>query len=149
MEDLSKIPAGKNMGRSPAGEEGYREWKKGSSVQWALRGIDSGRHVNEVQPSFENSLQNLQIGILYRQSQENYTFSVGYHALTGAKVTLPMLVLKMIKLQNEEEMDERDINSLRVELDVIGIIRYKILFKSKPKALISKPQIWILIPSVS
>ncbi|KAL2550367.1 Chromosome transmission fidelity protein 8 [Forsythia ovata] len=112
---------------------------EGNCPEWAIVELQG---TVEAQPSFQNSLQNLQIGILCRQSQENYTFSVGYHELTGAKVTLkkPMLVLKKIKLQNEEEMGERDINSLRVELDVIGIIRHKILFKTRPKALISKPQ---------
>ncbi|CAI9771903.1 unnamed protein product [Fraxinus pennsylvanica] len=112
---------------------------EGDCPEWAILELQG---TVEAQPSFQNSLQNLQIGILCRQSQENYTFSVGYHELTGTKVKLkkPMLVLKKIKLQNEEEMGERDVNSLRVELDVIGIIRHKILFKTRPKALISKPQ---------
>ncbi|CAA2977730.1 chromosome transmission fidelity 8 homolog [Olea europaea subsp. europaea] len=109
---------------------------EGNCPEWAIVELQG---TVEAQPSFQNSLQNLQIGILCRQSQESYTFSVGYHELTGTKVKLkkPMLVLKKIKLQNEEEIGETEINSLRVELDVIGIIRHKILFKTRPKALIS------------
>lgn len=63
---------------------------------------------------------------------------MGYHELTGSKLSLkkPILVLKKIQLQNEEE-DGDDPDSKRVELDVIGVIRHKILFKTRPKALIS------------
>ncbi|KAK4340829.1 hypothetical protein RND71_039330 [Anisodus tanguticus] len=52
--------------------------------------------------------------------RKTYTFTVGYHELTGTKVPLkkPMLVLKKIKLDIEEE--KGDINLSRVELDVIG-----------------------------
>jgi len=60
---------------------------------------------------------------------------VGYHELAGTKVTLknPLLVLRKTKTNagcGEQEPPE-------VELEVIGIIRHKILFKDRPKALIS------------
>ncbi|TMW89115.1 hypothetical protein EJD97_017641 [Solanum chilense] len=103
--------------------------------EWAILELQG---VVEVQPSFKDRLQNLQIGTLCRPtSQENYTFTVGYHELTGTKMPLkkPMLVLKKIKLSTEEE--KGDINSTKVELDVIGVIRQRILFKTRPKALIS------------
>ncbi|XP_070031146.1 uncharacterized protein [Nicotiana tomentosiformis] len=106
--------------------------------EWAILELQG---VVEAQPSFKDRLQNLQIGILCRpSSQESYTFTVGYHELAGTKVPLkkPMLVLKKIKLDSEGK--KGDISSSRVELDVIGIIRQKILFKTRPKALISKPQ---------
>ncbi|PWA59508.1 hypothetical protein CTI12_AA389880 [Artemisia annua] len=104
--------------------------------------------VVEVQPSFQDSLSNLQIGILCRpSSQENYTFTVGYHELTGSKIPLkkPLLVLKKKVTESYMEIDQNDdddaANSSRVELEVIGIIRQRILFKTRPKALISKPQL--------
>lgn len=61
---------------------------------------------------------------LFQPAQETYTFTVGYHELTGSKVTLkkPLLVLKKLQLS---------------ELQVVGIIRTKILFKTRPKPLIS------------
>lgn len=70
--------------------------------------------------------------------KENYTLTVGYHELIGAKVPLkkPLLVLKKNKLPDEGEKGVDDASSL-VELNVIGIIRQKILFKTRPKALIS------------
>ncbi|KAI3458173.1 hypothetical protein Pfo_014836 [Paulownia fortunei] len=113
---------------------------EGNCPEWAIVELQG---VVEAQPSIQEGLQNLQIGVLCRpSSQESYTFTVGYHELTGTKVSVkkPILVLKKIKLQNEEEEGEGDINSRRVELDVIGVIRHKILFKTRPKALISRPQ---------
>ncbi|KAB2016852.1 hypothetical protein ES319_D08G121100v1 [Gossypium barbadense] len=103
--------------------------------EWAIVELQG---VVEVQPSFQHSLQNLQIGLLCRpSSQENYTFTVGYHELTGSKVALkkPMVVLKKIKY-----MDVATSSSSCVELDVVGVIRHKILFKTRPTALISGPQ---------
>ncbi|XP_055831976.1 uncharacterized protein LOC129900917 [Solanum dulcamara] len=107
-------------------------------AEWAILELQG---VVEAQPSFKDRLQNLRIGTLCRPTyQETYTFTVGYHELTGTKVPLkkPMLVLKKIKFSTEEE--KGDVNSSRVELDVIGVIRQRILFKTRPKALISKPQ---------
>ncbi|XWS37819.1 hypothetical protein CRYUN_Cryun19dG0078000 [Craigia yunnanensis] len=106
--------------------------------EWAIIELQG---MVEVQPSFQDSLQNLQIGQLCRpSSQENYTFTVGYHELTGSKVALkkPMLVLKKTKCMDADQSDEA--TSSRVELDVVGVIRHKILFKNRPKALISGPQ---------
>lgn len=43
---------------------------------------------------------------------------------------------------DQKDDDDDDLNSSRVELEVIGIIRQRILFKTRPKALItSKLQI--------
>ncbi|CAH9108749.1 unnamed protein product [Cuscuta epithymum] len=105
--------------------------------EWAIVELQG---VIEAQPAFADRLQNLQIGVLCRpSSQEIYTFTVGYHELTGNRITLkkPMLVLKKNKLLKEENSES---NSANVELDVIGIIRQKILFKTRPRALISKSQ---------
>ncbi|GER34961.1 chromosome transmission fidelity protein 8 homolog [Striga asiatica] len=105
--------------------------------EWAVVEVQG---VVEAQPSFQDRLQNLEIGLLCRpSSQESYTFTVGYHELTGTKVSLkkPILVLKRIKLDDEVKEGEGSSNSKRVELDVIGVIRHKILFKTRPRALIS------------
>lgn len=75
--------------------------------------------------------------------QEVYTFTVGYHELTGSKVPLksPILVLKKIKHPDVDRSRESNCN---VELQVIGIISHRILFKTRPKALISsKILFWI------
>ncbi|KAM0907037.1 hypothetical protein ACQ4PT_016377 [Festuca glaucescens] len=62
-----------------------------------------------------------------------YTFTVGYHELAGTRVTLkkPLLVLR------KKKNDGQGGPAAPVELDVIGVIRHKILFKDRPKALIS------------
>ncbi|KFK26831.1 hypothetical protein AALP_AA8G299500 [Arabis alpina] len=88
--------------------------------------------VVETQSSFQGSLHNLEIGRLCHSdsSQETYTFTVGYHELIGSKVTLkkPLLVLK----KRKDDLSEKS-----SELQVLGIIRTKILFKTRPKPLIS------------
>uniref|UniRef100_A0A453KKJ7 Chromosome transmission fidelity protein 8 n=3 Tax=Triticinae TaxID=1648030 RepID=A0A453KKJ7_AEGTS len=76
--------------------------------------------------------------------QGGYTFTVGYHELAGSKVTLkkPLLVLRKKKNDNGDtgELGQGGpAAAAEVELEVIGIIRHKILFKDRPKALISKP----------
>lgn len=87
----------------------------------------------EVQSQFQDRLHNLHIGLLCRPSassqDQTYTFTVGYHELTGTKQPLkkPLLVLRKLK-------PSRDAG---VELEVIGIIRHRILFNTRPMALIS------------
>ena len=73
--------------------------------------------------------------------QEIYTFTIGYHELTGSKITLkkPFLVLKKVK-HSDPDGDQNissSKSSVNVELDVVGIIRQKIMFKTRPKALIT------------
>ncbi|KAF8379454.1 hypothetical protein HHK36_028890 [Tetracentron sinense] len=111
---------------------------EGKCPEWAIVELQG---VVEAQSSFLDRLQNLEIGRLCRpSSQENYTFTVGYHELSGSKVPLkkPLLVLKKNRDLDPDQPNE--LNSSRVELEVIGIIRYRILFKTRPKALISKAQ---------
>lgn len=103
--------------------------------EWAVVEVQG---VLQPQPCFSGRIQGLHIGRLCTSSPSSssnskggYTFTVGYHELTGTKVTLkkPLLVLRKKKKNAAEE----------VELEVIGVIRHKILFKDRPKALISKP----------
>ncbi|KAE8664016.1 clathrin heavy chain 1-like [Hibiscus syriacus] len=108
--------------------------------EWAIIELQG---VVELLPSFQDSLQNLQIGQLCRpSSQENYTFTIGYHELIGSKVALkkPIVVLKKIKCVDVDRSDgggHDGASSSSTELDVVGVIRHKILFKTRPKALIS------------
>ncbi|CAN1267300.1 Chromosome transmission fidelity protein 8 homolog [Linum perenne] len=98
--------------------------------EWAIVELQG---VVEVQPAFEDKIQNLEIGRLCRPSDDDkYTLTIGYHELSGTKVALkkPLAVLKKVK----------PIEIGKVELDVVGIIRSKILFKTRPKALISKTE---------
>jgi len=68
-----------------------------------------------------------------------YNLTVGYHELIGSKVPLkkPLLVLKKTKHSETDNQSGDTISSSRVELHVVGIIRHRILFKTRPKALIS------------
>ncbi|KAK1392739.1 Ctf8 domain-containing protein [Heracleum sosnowskyi] len=108
--------------------------------EWAIVELQG---VVEVQPEFQDSFRTLPMAKLCRpSSQENYTFSVGYHELSGSKVPLkkPFLVMKKIK-HSIADKDGGDTSSVsKVELEVIGIVRHRILFKNRPKALISSSQ---------
>ncbi|KAK9665525.1 hypothetical protein RND81_14G118000 [Saponaria officinalis] len=104
--------------------------------EWAIIEVQG---VIEVKSELQNRLETLEIGRLCRpSSQETYTFVIGYHELTGSKVKLkkPLMVLKKVK-QSDESQEANPESSSTVELDVIGVIRQKILFKSRPKALIT------------
>ncbi|KAH7280007.1 hypothetical protein KP509_37G047700 [Ceratopteris richardii] len=89
-------------------------------VEWALLELQG---ILEIQPSAQHlPLNAFSIGSLCRSQQEKYYFTSGYHELEGKKVSLKKPMLKTS------------------ELKAIGIIRHKILFKTRPKALISKSE---------
>ncbi|RWR72157.1 Chromosome transmission fidelity protein 8 [Cinnamomum micranthum f. kanehirae] len=114
---------------------------EGSCPEWAIIELQG---VVEAQPSIRDCIQNLEIGRLcHSSSQGSYTFTVGYHELSGTKTVLkkPLLVLKKKKKRESDEAEESSSESLRRELEVIGVIRHRILFKTRPKALISRQQI--------
>ena len=78
--------------------------------------------------------------------KDEYYLTIGYHQLQGKKVALkkPLLVLQK-KVHDEAPMDVDDDSGTqypkqmtpKVDLRVIGVIRHKLLFKTRPKALIS------------
>ncbi|KAK9090974.1 hypothetical protein Sjap_024151 [Stephania japonica] len=114
------------------------ECGESSCREWAIVELQG---VVEAQPAFQDQIQNLEIGVLCRaSSQEKYTFTVGYHELSGSKVAMkkPLLVLKKKKLLDSEDVPGSSSNSSKIELEVIGIIRHRILFKTRPRALISR-----------
>ncbi|XP_062153612.1 uncharacterized protein LOC133861812 [Alnus glutinosa] len=113
---------------------------EGKCPEWAIVELQG---TVEAQPAVQDRLQNLKIGLLCRpSSQEVYNLTVGYHELIGSKVPLkkPLLVLKKTKHPETDNQSGDTISSSRVELHVVGIIRHRILFKTRPKALISKTQ---------
>lgn len=81
-------------------------------------------------------------------TQSSYTFTVGYHELSGTMIRLkkPLLVLKK-KVAIDVAVPEFPVSSA-VQLEVVGIIRQKILFKTRPKALISGTFIFFMQTSV-
>lgn len=102
--------------------------------------------VVQPQASFSGDIRGLHIGRLCSapspsSSKGGYTFTVGYHELAGTKVTLkkPLLVLRKKKVTGGAADQEPPTAAEEAELEVIGVIRHKILFKDRPKALISKP----------
>ncbi|KAL6592441.1 hypothetical protein ACP70R_049494 [Stipagrostis hirtigluma subsp. patula] len=109
--------------------------------EWAVVELQG---VVQPQASLAGTTRGLHIGRLCSapspssSSKAGFTFTVGYHELAGTKVALkkPLLVLRKKKPEQSGCEQER---AAEVELEVIGVIRHKILFKDRPKALISKP----------
>lgn len=75
--------------------------------------------------------------------QNKFIFNVGYHELEGSKATLKKPLVIMTKKKVGEDTMEVDWSesygqgSSDVAMEVVGIIRHKLLFKNRPKALIS------------
>ncbi|TVU09084.1 hypothetical protein EJB05_42524, partial [Eragrostis curvula] len=115
-----------------------------SCPEWAVVELQG---VVQPQPSFAGDIRGLHIGRLCStpspssSSKAGYTFTVGYHELAGTKVALkkPLLVLRKKKVNGGDQDPPTAAAAADVELEVIGVIRHKILFKDRPKALISKP----------
>ncbi|WOL18683.1 hypothetical protein Cni_G27478 [Canna indica] len=108
--------------------------------EWAIVELQG---VVESQSNIGDQIHDLEIGKLCcssssSSSQPRYTFTVGYHELSGTKVYLkkPLLVLKKKVAEDAAALPEFPASSTP-ELEVIGIICQKILFKTRPKALIS------------
>ncbi|KAG0627594.1 hypothetical protein M758_2G213400 [Ceratodon purpureus] len=115
----------------------------GECKEWAMVELQGSL---EIQHS--TSLNNLVIGSLCRPSTNKYKLIIGYHELEGTKVTLkkPLVILKKVKTSDDMEVDTAATDptqpeSTSVEMHVVGIIREKLLFKSRPKALISKQEV--------
>lgn len=73
---------------------------------------------------------------------------IGYHEIEGTKVTLkkPLVILKKVKKNSDDmELDNSVVTGDSVEMQIVGIIRHKLLFKSRPKALISS-KCFYLVP---
>ncbi|CAN6224042.1 unnamed protein product [Urochloa humidicola] len=117
-----------------------------SCLEWAVVELQG---VVQPQASFAGDIRGLHIGRLCSApspsaSKGGYTFTVGYHELAGTKVALkkPLLVLRKKKVTSGGAGDQESLAAaaeVEQELEVIGVIRHKILFKDRPKALISKP----------
>lgn len=74
--------------------------------------------------------------------QKLYKFVIGYHELEGTKVPLrkPMVIMKKVKLDDDMEVDSvssTPLTAASLEMRVVGVVRHKLLFKNRPKAIIS------------
>ncbi|CAM6089274.1 unnamed protein product [Calypogeia fissa] len=113
--------------------------------EWAM--IELQGSIDIQQSALHQKLETLTIGSLCMHPGNKFIFNVGYHELEGSKVTLkkPLVIMKKKKVaENEMEVDLSESygqGSSDVEMEVVGIIRHKLLFKNRPKALISRPEV--------
>ncbi|GAX73554.1 hypothetical protein CEUSTIGMA_g1005.t1 [Chlamydomonas eustigma] len=118
--------------------------EEGTVPEWALI---------ELQGTFESLTGSdiiTDIGILSKSAidKDIIHLVIGYHQLEGRRQTLkkPLLILDKQKIDAAllANMAEQSLHSLphgltRVKYSAVGIVRSKILFKTRPTALISKP----------
>ncbi|URE14349.1 Ctf8 [Musa troglodytarum] len=124
----------------------------GKCSEWAIVELQG---VVESQLAISDQINGLEIGHLCcssssSSSQPSYILTVGYHELSGTKVQLKKPLLVLQKKAAADAAGPEFPASSAVELEVIGIIRQKILFKTRPKALISRTlALACLFPSYS
>ncbi|WIA17318.1 hypothetical protein OEZ85_014183 [Tetradesmus obliquus] len=101
--------------------------------EWALVELQG-----KIEPQRDVDLQeSLAVGTmqLSKANQDVVQLQIGYHVLEGKRMPLKKPVAIMDKVQ---ETDFEG-NSQTV-CKVIGVLRHKYLFKTRPRALISRPQ---------
>ncbi|GFR51016.1 hypothetical protein Agub_g13343 [Astrephomene gubernaculifera] len=101
---------------------------EGKVVEWVLV---------ELQGKIESLTeeQTTEIGMLLSKDQEGKALqlTIGYHQLEGKRVSLkkPMAILS--------KSDSKAQQAGGTAYEVVGVIRHQYLFKTRPRALISKP----------
>lgn len=77
------------------------------------------------------------VGTLTATDDTSIQLVIGYHRLEGTKMALKKPVAILEKVQsNDTDMDDDD-NEVRY--NVIGVIREKLIFKQRPRAIITNP----------
>lgn len=85
------------------------------------------------------------VGALRREGSE-FFLTIGYHQLEGSLVALkkPLLILEK-RLDDDPEARRGDgepaAGQSGVRYAAVGVLRAKLLFKKRPKALITKPEV--------
>ncbi|KAK3276727.1 hypothetical protein CYMTET_15222 [Cymbomonas tetramitiformis] len=88
-------------------------------------------------------LKNLEVGTFCQDDNVTAKLTIGYHQLDGnvTKLKKPQVILKSSRSEGKVADAPEPQNTMSCEgFDVLGVIRHKIVFKHRPKALISKPE---------
>eukprot|EP00798_Chlamydomonas_sp_ICE-L_P018244 gene18244-24697_t len=103
----------------------------GALVEWTL--VELQGKLEGLDGAAVQSIGNLQLSKI---NQDVIQLTIGYHQLVGKRVGLkkPFAILDT---KESPVGSQRD--SVQKEYQVVGVIRSKILFKTRPTALISKP----------
>ncbi|PNW82508.1 hypothetical protein CHLRE_06g281750v5 [Chlamydomonas reinhardtii] len=109
-------------------------------VEWVL--VELQGKIEQLTPE-----QSIEIGMLLSNDPDGKSLqlTIGYHQLEGKKLTLkkPMAILGKVEaspcgpMECGEEMAAAE--SRNTAYEVVGVIRHQYLFKTRPRALISKP----------
>eukprot|EP00898_Chlorokybus_atmophyticus_P000398 jgi/Chlat1/1359/Chrsp119S08663 len=111
---------------------------EGEVEEWALVELQG-----ELDIKAAATLQGLEIGRmrLNHPQQNTITLTIGYHELEGKEVALkkPFAVLRKRRtpiIVKDDKADSDD-STAGVEYDIVGVVRRKYLFKTRPRAIIA------------
>mmetsp|Transcript_42634 Transcript_42634/g.101237 ORF Transcript_42634/g.101237 Transcript_42634/m.101237 type:complete len:109 (+) Transcript_42634:160-486(+) len=98
----------------------------GVCPQWTMIELQGELALNDPENS---TLEGLDLGVLCLQKTGDIHITIGYHQLDG----------KVVQLKKPFVLLAKDHEGQAHKFKVAGIVKQKILFKTRPKALISKP----------
>jgi len=76
------------------------------------------------------------VGTLTATDDTSVQLVIGYHRLEGTKMALKKPVAILEKIESNDD-DDNDDNEVRYK--VIGVVREKLIFKQRPRAIITNP----------
>lgn len=115
---------------------------RGDVAEWGMVELQGELETRDQVP-----LDGMHIGDLHFNSKGTPTLIVGHHLLTGKVVTLdkPYAILRKRKQDDSEEgMDGMELDSVKLsvgscpEYEVVALISKKVIFKNRPKPIITK-----------
>ncbi|KAF6256558.1 chromosome transmission fidelity protein 8 [Scenedesmus sp. NREL 46B-D3] len=104
---------------------------EGGKKEWALVELQG-----KIEPQRDVDLQeSLAVGTMQLSKNEDVVqLQIGYHVLEGKRIPLkkPMAIMDKVQETDSEGHSQ-------TVCKVVGVLRHKYLFKTRPRALISRP----------
>lgn len=81
------------------------------------------------------------VGTLTAVDDTSVQLVIGYHRLEGSRMALkkPVAILEKVTSNDNTDMSNDNNEEEEVGYNVIGVIREKLIFKQRPRAIITKP----------
>mmetsp|Transcript_39982 Transcript_39982/g.102270 ORF Transcript_39982/g.102270 Transcript_39982/m.102270 type:complete len:118 (+) Transcript_39982:338-691(+) len=104
----------------------------GECPEWVMVELQGELALREAD---EMTQEGFDVGVMCMKDKAEINLTIGYHRLDGKVMPLKKPIVIMEK-SGGGPSDEKQ----GAQFSVAGVIRSKILFKNRPKALISKPE---------
>jgi chromosome transmission fidelity protein 8 len=112
-----------------------------STQEWCIVEMQGQVHVREPpaptasDPDPQLRLDGMEVGSIRAKSATDVVMTVGNYEIDGRRIALskPIAVLKKVRQQSPGGDDE---DEEKMALHVVGVVRHKYLFKSRPRAIL-------------